>query len=434
MTIPRIALHTLGCKLNAAETATIGRQFLDRGYRLVEFGTVAEVCLINTCTVTERADRECRQIIRRARRTAPGAFVIVTGCYAQLAPEEIASIDGVDAVLGSREKFAIFDHLDPSVRPAVPRVCASELEGVTEFGPAYAVHEIGRTRGYLKVQDGCDYLCSFCTIPRARGGSRSQALEECVGQARTMIAAGSKEIVLTGVNLGDYRGKTGERLVDLLRALVDIAGLERLRISSIEPNLLSDEIINLVASDPRICRHLHIPLQSGSESVLRRMRRRYTVGDYRQLQERLVARIPDCGIGVDVIVGFPGETDEEFDETYRLLHELPVSYLHVFTYSERAHTAAAAAGRAVPPQVGRKRNAMLRMLSQKKRHAFYRAHLGKERTALTESTTDGTLRLGLTDNYIRVGIPGVEENTLLRIRITDVGEDRCRAEAVGEAT
>jgi len=434
MAMPRIALHTLGCKLNAAETATIGRQFLERGYRLVEFGEQAEVCLINTCTVTERADRECRQIIRRARRTAPGAFVIVTGCYAQLAPEEVASIDGVDAVLGSREKFRVFDHVDPSCRPSIPRVCVSALEGVREFGPAYAAHDAGRTRGYLKVQDGCDYQCSFCTIPRARGASRSQALRDCLAQARDMVDSGSREIVLTGVNVGDYRSGETERLVDLLRALVRLDGLERLRLSSIEPNLLSDEILDLVASESRFCRHFHIPLQSGSDGVLRRMRRRYTAAAYRELLERIAARMPDCALGVDVIVGFPGETDGEFNETYRLLQDLPLSYLHVFTYSEREHTAAVSTGPPVDPRLRQERNAMLRILGQKKRHAFYRGHLGTERTVLTESTIDGRLRLGFTDNYIRVGIPEVEENRMIRVRITEVGEDHCRAEAVGEAS
>ena len=306
----------------------------------------ADVCLINTCTVTERADRECRQIIRRARRAAPGAFVIVTGCYAQLAPEEVASIDGVDVVLGSREKFALFDHVDLSARPTVPRVCVSELDHVTEFGPAYAAHEVGRTRGYLKIQDGCDYQCSFCTIPRARGGSRSQRDRRSVSrQARDMVETGSREIVLTGVNVGDYRGDSGERLFDLLRALARIDGLERLRISSIEPNLLTDEIIGLVAAAIRGSAGTSISrfragarAYCGACGVGTRQRR------YRKLIERIVTRIPDCGIGVDVIVGFPGETEEEFDETYRFLRDLPVSYLHVFTYSEREHYAGGGSG------------------------------------------------------------------------------------------
>jgi threonylcarbamoyladenosine tRNA methylthiotransferase MtaB len=255
----------------------------------------------------------------------------------------------------------------------------------------------------------------------------------CLMQAREMVTAGSREIVLTGVNVGDYRGASEERLFDLLRALARIDGLERLRISSIEPNLLTDEIIGLVSSHPRLCRHFHVPLQSGSESVLRRMRRRYTARTYRELIERIVTRIPDCGIGVDVIVGFPGETEAEFDETYRFLQELPVSYLHVFTYSEREGTPAAVAGRPVDGRVRQERNTMLRVLSQKKRHAFYASHLGKEQTVLTESGLDGTFRLGFTDNYVRVGISGVEENRLVRARITGVGEDRCSAEPVGEA-
>jgi len=430
--MPRVALHTLGCKLNHAETAAIGRQFLEKGFDLVEFGEQADVCVINTCTVTERADRECRQVIRRALRSSADPYVIVTGCYAQLEPEEIAAIEGVDLVLGSQEKFQVFQHLESLAGEPTPRVCVSEPDDSWGFGPGYSGSESGHTRAYLKVQDGCDYTCSFCTIPLARGVSRSQPLEECLLQARHLVEAGHKEIVLTGVNVGDYGRKAGEDLLRLVREMVRVEGLRRLRLSSIEPNLLSDELIDLVASSGVLCRHFHIPLQSGEDTILRRMRRRYTAAAYAGTIARIRKQIPACGIGVDVIVGFPGETEAQFEETYRFLNELPVSYLHVFTYSERPNTPASEAAFQVEPRVRQERNRRLRILSQKKRHAFYESMVGQSLPVLTESDVEGDLRSGFADNYVRVGLPaaGLEENEIRSARIVSVEGDLCRGTLV----
>lgn len=426
--MPRVALHTLGCRLNHAETSAIARQFHERGYEIVPFGETADVCVINTCTVTERADRECRQIIRRALRTSPDPVVVVTGCYAQLEPEQVASIAGVDLVLGSTEKFRLFEHMPVPEKLPTPRVIVRETGGAADFGPAASSGAgTDRTRAFLKVQDGCDYTCSFCTIPRARGGSRSQTLDAAVTQARELVAAGFRDVTLTGVNLGEYAGGGEGGLLPLLRALEPIEGLLRLRISSIEPNLLSDAILEQVASSPVICPHFHIPLQSGSPSVLRRMRRRYTVAQYAGLLERILRRIPDCGIGADVIVGFPGETEAEFRETRTFLADAPVSYLHVFTYSERERTPAAGYGDSVPRAVRQERNAVLRDLSARKRNAFHAAHEGREAEVLLESTAEAGLRFGLTPNSIRVGVRenAGPENTLLRVRIGPSAGDWC---------
>ena len=338
---PVVALHTLGCKLNFAETSSLGGQFIDRGYDLVEPGGHADVVLLNTCSVTGVAERECRQLIRRALRKSPGAYIIVTGCYAQLAPEEVASINGVDLVLGTKEKFTVFEFADIFQKGNAPQVFVSEVGTADTFGPAMSTSAGERTRGYLKVQDGCDYHCTFCTIPLARGESRSQSVAGSIRQTEQLVLQGFKEIVLTGVNVGDYGRKQGEDLSGLLRHLVKVPGLRRIRVSSIEPNLLTEELLELIAGQQVLCKHFHIPLQSGSDSVLRRMRRRYTTKQYADLVHRVRAQFPEGGIGADVIVGFPGETDEEFQETYRFLTELPVSYLHVFSYSERPHTPAA---------------------------------------------------------------------------------------------
>ena len=420
--MPRVALHTLGCKLNYAETSAIGKQFLDRGYEIVELGKPADVCVINTCSVTARANRECRQIIRRALRTADNPVVVVTGCYAQLEPEEVASIDGVDLVLGSCEKNKIFDHISTFEKAPSPRVFVSDVSAADDFGPAWSTEAGSRTRAYLKVQDGCDYTCSFCTIPLARGKSRSLPIDAVLGQAEDLVQQGFREIILTGVNVGDYGRKGGVHLLDLLHALSGVSRLSRLRISSIEPNLLTDEIIRFVADHRVMCKHFHIPLQSGSDGVLHAMRRRYTTAQYASLVRRVREQMPDCGIGVDVIVGFPGETDEQFEETYRFLNELPVSYLHVFTYSERPNTPAATYANAVPPVKRSKRNEMLRLLSVKKREAFYRTMVGRKVIVLTETEVEGDRRFGFTDNYVRVAVPsnGVEDNVLLEALVEDV--------------
>ncbi len=427
-------MHTLGCKLNYAETSAIGKQFLDRGYQIVELGEPADVCVINTCSVTARANRECRQIIRRALRTPDNPVVVVTGCYAQLEREEVASINGVDFVLGSREKSSIFDHIGTLAKAPAPRVLVSDIAAADDFGPAWSTEAGSRTRAYLKVQDGCDYNCSFCTIPLARGKSRSLPADDVCAQARDLTRMGYREIVLTGVNVGDYGRKSGTRLLDLLLALSSVPGLARLRISSIEPNLLTDEIIRMVADHPVMCKHFHIPLQSGSDGILHAMRRRYTTAHYAALVQKVREQIPDCGIGVDVIVGFPGETDEQFEETYRFLNELPVSYLHVFTYSERPNTPAATYSGSVPPAARSKRNEMLRMLSVKKREAFYRTMVGRKVTVLTETDVEGDRRFGFTDNYVKVAIPavGVEDNVLLDALVEDVEFGCCIGTVVDE--
>jgi threonylcarbamoyladenosine tRNA methylthiotransferase MtaB len=425
--MPTVALHTLGCKLNFAETSTIGQQFLDRGFDIVAFGEPADVCVINTCSVTERADRECRQLIRRALRTGEKPLVVVTGCYAQLEPEQIASIEGVDLVLGTREKFAIFDYLQEERQTPGPRVHVSDIETVDDFGPAASTEAGNRTRAFLKIQDGCDYTCSFCTIPLARGESRSQSIAASIEQARRLVEHGFREIVLTGVNVGDYGRKTGTGLAALLDGLVCVEGLERLRISSIEPNLLTDEILDRVARHDKLCKHFHVPLQSGCDAVLRLMRRRYTRDDYAALIGRLRESIPGAGIGVDVIVGFPGETDEHFETTYRFLTDLPISYLHVFTYSERPNTPAQHFPGRVDPAVRSRRNAMLRNLGQKKREAFSRDMLGQTHAVLLESAVDGGTRFGFTDNYIRVGVPaeGTQENTVVHVMVNEVRDGYC---------
>ena len=430
--MPRVALHTLGCKLNYAETATIGRQFHERGFELVEFGEPADVCVINTCSVTARADRECRQLIRRALRVGPSPFVVVTGCYAQLEPEQVASINGVDLVLGSHEKFELFRYLDGFTKLGAPRVHVSDSAELQTFGPAFSSEAGGRTRAYLKVQDGCDYTCSFCTIPLARGESRSQPPEACLQQAERLVREGFREIVLTGVNVGDYGKKIGSSLVDLLGAMVALEGLRRIRISSIEPNLLTPELIDAVARNPKICKHFHIPLQSGTDSVLRRMRRRYTTADYRELIDAIRRRLPEAGIGVDVITGFPGESEAEYESTHRFLADLPVSYLHVFTYSERPNTLAAAMGEPVEPSLRYRRNDAIRILGEKKRQAFASAMVGRTLEVLAEADVRDGLRSGFTDNYVRVTMPAdaCDENTIIPVRLTEARDGRCAGQVV----
>jgi threonylcarbamoyladenosine tRNA methylthiotransferase MtaB len=412
----KVSLHTLGCKLNYAETSMLGKQFTDRGFEIVEFGEDADVCVINTCSVTERADRECRQLIRRALRTSRNPFVVVTGCYAQLEPEEVASIEGVDVVLGAKEKFNLLAYIETE-KKQTPSVFVSDIDTVDNFGIGYSTSATERTRAFLKVQDGCDYTCSFCTIPLARGASRSQSLEACVEQARLLVSQNFKEIVLTGVNVGDYGRKLGTNLLALVRELVKVDGLERIRISSIEPNLLTQDILDFVAGEKKMASHFHIPLQSASDDVLKRMRRRYNRHDYCDLIHRIREQIPDCGIGVDVIVGFPGETDNHFEETQLFLTELPVSYLHVFTYSERPNTPAREFAKSVEPRIRFKRSDQLRLLSQKKKDAFHRSMIGKTVSVLMEGDVHDGLRFGFSENYVRVGLPAdaTVENTFVKV-------------------
>ena len=422
-----VALHTLGCKLNYAETVTIGKQFLDRGYSVVAFGDPADVTVINTCSVTERADRECRQLIRRAHRNSRDSIIVITGCYAQLAPEEVASIDGVHLVLGTKEKFNIPDYLAVVGHRPSPAVFVSDIDTVNFFGPAFSTNAGERTRAYLKVQDGCDYSCSFCTIPLARGASRSQNIPTCVSQAQGLVALGYREIVLTGVNVGDYGKKGGTSLLELLRQLVQIEGLERIRISSIEPNLLSSDLLDFVASEHAMCKHFHIPLQSGDDETLHAMRRRYATRYYRELVHRVKEKIPECGIGADVIVGFPGETPTRFESTCSFLTDLPISYLHVFTYSERVDTPAANFSEPVSPGVRSSRSRVLRNLSRRKRRLFSEQMVGKTVDVLLEGQVDGGTRYGFTDNYVRVGVPldGTSENTIVPVTIVEAGDEGC---------
>jgi threonylcarbamoyladenosine tRNA methylthiotransferase MtaB len=432
--MPTVSLHTLGCKLNFTETSMLGKQFVDRGFTVVEFGTPTDVCVINTCSVTARADRECRQMVRKAVRSSHDPFVVVTGCYAQLEPEEVALIRGVDLVLGAREKFDIFDHLGGLEKKLYPHVVVSDIDAVDKFGVSYTTEVGERTRAFLKVQDGCDYNCSFCTIPLARGASRSQALEASISQARTLVGQGFKEITLTGVNVGDYGKNSDADLLRLLRELVRVDGLERIRISSIEPNLLTQEIIEFVASEPKMCNHFHIPLQSGCDEILRLMRRRYNTNLYADLINRIRQSIPECGIGVDVIVGFPGETEEQFDTTLHFVDSIPVSYLHVFTYSERPNTPASTFNGKVEPKVRFKRNEILRAVGLKKKLEFYAGHIGKMVQVLTESDIDDDMRFGFTDNYVRVGVPAalVNSNEIIPVEVWGVTYDTCVGRIAGE--
>ncbi|MCR4418076.1 MAG: tRNA (N(6)-L-threonylcarbamoyladenosine(37)-C(2))-methylthiotransferase MtaB [Ignavibacteria bacterium] len=422
MNTKKVAFHTLGCKLNYAETSVIGNSFLRRGFSLTDFDSPADVYVINTCTVTENAERECRQIIRRALRHNPNGFVIVTGCYAQLRPEQIQKIEGVDLVLGSKEKFEIFNFIDSFEKKNLACVYVTPLEKLNDFGPAFTPLPEDRTRAFLKIQDGCDYKCSFCTIPKARGLSRSQSADETIKQLRELVQQGYKEIVLTGVNVGDYGSKIGTSLYELLKKLIKVDGDFRIRISSIEPNLLSDEIIELVAQEDKLCKHFHIPLQSGSDKILKRMQRRYLSKLYADRIEKVKTLIPSAGIGVDVIVGFPGEDENDFQTTQKFIANLPVSYLHVFTYSERPGTPAAEMKDQVPKDERRRRTNTLRILSARKKYQFYLEMLGTEQKVLFEHRDDdGTIK-GFTSNYIRVvsDSPYDLTNKFADFRLTDL--------------
>ena len=399
----KVAFYTLGCKLNYSETSTISRKMEDAGYKKVEFTEHPDIFIINTCSVTENADKKCHKVVREARAISPNAYVAIIGCYAQLKPKEISEIPGVDAVLGAAEKFRLVELLDGFIRPEAPRVIASSIETANTFNTSFSLHD--RTRTFLKVQDGCDYSCSFCTIPLARGSSRSDTIPNIVAQAKKIITTGVKEIVLTGVNTGDFGLRDGERkdkFIDLIKTLDEVDGIDRLRISSIEPNLLTDEIIEFVAQSQKFVPHFHIPLQSGSNAILKSMRRRYQRELYASRVAKIKSVIPNCCIGVDVIVGFPGETDEHFLETYRFLNELNISYLHVFTYSEREKTVATELPGVVPQKVRNERSRMLHILSDKKRRAFYEENLGKQFKVLFENDVEDGLMHGFTENYIRV--------------------------------
>jgi len=405
----KAAFYTLGCKLNFSETSTISRLFEDEGYLKVDFNEPADVYVINTCSVTANADKECKLIVKNALSISPDAYIAIIGCYAQLKPKEIANIEGVDLVLGASEKFKLLYYLNDLTKKTKAEIFNCEIEDTTTFIDSYAIGD--RTRGFLKVQDGCDYSCSFCTIPLARGSSRSDTIANAVKNARKIGERGIKEIVLSGVNLGDF-GKhlsreevfnnNNETFYDLIKELDKVETIERFRISSIEPNLLKDEIIEFVAYSKRFVPHFHIPLQSGSNKILKVMRRRYLRELYAERVQKIKSLIPHCCIGVDVIVGFPGETEQDFLETYNFLNDLDVSYLHVFTYSERDNTDAALLKNVVPIAERKKRNKMLRILSAKKQRAFYEQHLGTTRKVLFEADSKDNVMHGFTDNYIKI--------------------------------
>ncbi len=420
----RVSFHTLGCKLNFAETATFQRQFAEQGFSSVDFREESDVVLINTCSVTANADSDARKAVRQALRRSPDAYVIVVGCYAQLRPEELASIDGVDLVLGAEEKFHIMEHADPLWTKDQVRVAVGDIADANDFGVAYSAESSERTRAFLKVQDGCDYSCSYCTIPMARGGSRSESIERTLEHAREIIAQGFREIVLSGVNVGDYGAGTDTTLYQLLLRLMELPGDFRVRISSIEPNLLSDDIIALAAADAKLVPHFHIPLQSGSDAVLRLMRRRYNTRVYRERIDAVLAALPHAGIGIDVIVGMPGETDELFREGYEFLVDLPFSYLHVFSYSERPGTEAADIAEKIAPAERARRSQMLRTLSQRKRRAFHEQQLGRSLNVLFESGEQGRSS-GFSENYVRVSVPWQPglENRILPVRCDALQKD-----------
>lgn len=417
--LKKAAFHTLGCKLNFAETSTIARQLTGAGYEKVSFDEPANVYIINTCSVTENADRECKFHVKRAMKANPDGLVVILGCYAQLKPEEISAIEGVDLVLGAKEKFNILSYLDDLQKSESHGIIHScEIDEADFFIGSYSIGD--RTRAFLKVQDGCDYKCTYCTIPLARGISRSDTIENVVKNATEIAQKGIREIVLTGVNIGDYgKGEFGNKkhehtFLDLISELDQVEGIERIRISSIEPNLLKDESIELVAKSKRFVPHFHIPLQSGSDDLLKKMKRRYLTNIYTNRVAKIREVMPDSCIGVDVIVGFPGETEEKFLETYNFINELPISYLHVFTYSERENTEAAEMDGVIPIPERKRRNKMLRILSEKKKMAFYQTQLGKTLPVLWEHENKNGLMFGFTENYVRVQKP-FDENSINQI-------------------
>ncbi len=425
----KVAFYTLGCKLNFSETSTIARSFTNEGFDRVDFSEEADIYVINTCSVTENADKRFKNIVKQVQKANAKAFVAAVGCYAQLKPEELANVDGVDLVLGATEKFKITDYIHDLSKNDFGEVHSCEIQEADFYVSAYSIGD--RTRAFLKVQDGCDYKCTYCTIPLARGISRSDTLENVLQNAKEISAQGIKEIVLTGVNIGDYgKGEFGNKrhehtFLDLVKALDKVEGLERLRISSIEPNLLKNETIAFVATSKTFVPHFHIPLQSGSNAILKKMKRRYMRELYVDRVTKIKEVMPDACIGVDVIVGFPGETDEQFLETYRFLNELDISYLHVFTYSERDNTEAAIMEGVVQPKIRAKRSKMLRGLSVKKRRAFYEKQIGTKRTVLFEGENKEGYIQGFTENYVKVKTPWNPDliNTLHSILLSKIDED-----------
>ena len=425
----KVAFHTLGCKLNFSETSTIARSCEDEGYEKVDFKEHADIYVLNTCSVTENADKECKRLVRQVLKVNAEAFVVIIGCFAQLKPEEIAKFEGVDLVLGATEKFKLPSYLNDLSKQDIAEVHSCEIEDADFFEGAYSIGD--RTRAFLKVQDGCDYKCTYCTIPLARGISRSDRLENVLKNAKEISERDIKEIVLTGVNIGDYgKGEFGNKkhehtFLELVKALDDVDGISRLRISSIEPNLLKDETIDFVSNSKIFVPHFHIPLQSGSDYLLKKMKRRYLTELYKERVARIKEKMPHCCIGVDVIVGFPGETDELFQETYDLLNELDISYLHVFSYSERANTEAVEMDGVVDKGVRHQRSKMLRILSAKKKRAFYEKNIGSTRTVLFEHENKDGFIQGFTENYVKVKVqydPGLR-NQSIKVKLNEFAED-----------
>lgn len=420
-----VAYYTLGCKLNFSETSTIARLFDEDGYAKVDFDEQADIYLINTCSVTENADKRCRQLAKKCLKNNPEAFIAVIGCYAQLKPKEIAAIPGVDVVLGANEKFNILDHIEKldAKKQGKALVEEGQIKEVNDFIPGFSAGD--RTRSFFKIQDGCDYFCTFCTIPLARGKSRSNTVEETIKTAKEAAETEAKEIVLTGVNIGDFGAGTDENFFDLVKELDKLENIDRLRISSIEPNLLSDEIIDFTLKSSKFVPHFHIPLQSGSNKLLKAMRRKYLRELYQERVERIKSTNPECCIGVDVIVGFPGESDEDFMDTYNFLKDLDVSYFHVFTYSERAKTGALKIQEVVPKNVRAERSKMLHILSDKKKRAFYESQIGKTKKVLVETEDHEGYLHGFTENYVKVKLDFKEElkNTIQNIQLLEIDRD-----------
>jgi threonylcarbamoyladenosine tRNA methylthiotransferase MtaB len=423
----RVALHTLGCKLNYAETAAIGKQFTGNGYTVVSIDDGADVVVINSCSVTASADRECRQLVRRALRHSPNAFVAVVGCYAQLQAEQLAAIQGVDLVLGSQEKYSLINFIENGKKKSQTEILVSCIGETNEFETASSAGFEERTRAFLKVQDGCDYSCAYCTIPMARGKSRSAVISEIIRQAREAVELGYKEVVLTGVNVGDFGRNDSTNLLTLLKQLITVDGLMRIRISSIEPNLLTDELLDFWFAETKLCNHWHIPLQSGSDIILRAMRRRYLTKMYTDRVEQIKSHIPDAGIGADVIVGFPGESNELFEETYNYLFNLPVTYFHVFSYSERPYTPASGLVGKIDPHTKAERSKRLHMLSDQKRSDFYHSFIGKTIPVLFESIHSEGSVSGLTEEYVRVDVKSDShiKNNIIDVTIQQASAEKC---------
>lgn len=420
----KVAFYTLGCKLNFSETSTIGRAFEDAGYAKVKFDDTPDIFVINTCSVTENADKKCRQLVKKARKINANGFVAIIGCYAQLKPDEIAAIPGVNIVLGANEKFNIVEHIESLDNLEETIIENENIKQTKDFVPAFSLGD--RTRSFLKIQDGCDYFCTFCTIPLARGKSRNATIEQTLVEARKIAEADVKEVVLTGVNIGDFGQGGDENFFELTKALDTVEGIDRFRISSIEPNLLSDEIIDFtLTKSRRFVPHFHIPLQSGSNKLLKTMRRKYLRELFADRIHSIKSKNPDTCIGVDVIVGFPGETDEDFMETIDFLKDLEISYLHVFTYSERANTTAVKLGDPVPMNIRKQRSKQLHILSNKKKRAFYETNVGKTGTVLFEQEESEGVMYGFTENYVKVKLPydAALTNTFQKVQLDEIDRD-----------